>query len=252
MEILLTEFVSAGFLITREVPRPSYVSAELLPDRIISASGCIAHFIPDTWCIEWAQEAPESRLEEARGFALDSLALAKVTEWATQQFEKSIGWPNVIMSLDSARRLFHSFLSSLPDVKVLELVLHESMREVFCQEAEPLPPQPGHSPEGRQGVHEAILKMNAPTPGGHVLGFEPLVFDGSLSCSWLCNSLDTVVAEALEIKPNQHGLIGTFADAYKCVEYISRDDVGAEPGLWLPWLMIDHTGTVRQSVPADA
>jgi hypothetical protein len=48
MEIQLSDFVSAGFLVTREVDRPSYVSAELLPARIVSASGCIAPFVPDT------------------------------------------------------------------------------------------------------------------------------------------------------------------------------------------------------------
>ena len=43
-----------------------------------------------------------------------------------------------------------------------------------------------------------------------------------------------------------HGLIGTFAEARKCVKYISRADVGAEPELWLPWLIIDHPGSMRE------
>ena len=241
LESELSEFVSAGFLITREVTRPAYSSPTLLPDRILSASNCIAPFIPDTWCIDWTQDTPENRLEDAKAFELDASGLATATAWATQHFGARIGWPNVIMDLPSAQELVALVLSHLPDVKVLELALHRTMTADFCRAAEPSPPQPGFAPAGRQGIHEAIRTQTAPTPGGNILGFEPLVFDHALSCSWLCNGLDTVVEQALGIRPNQQGLMDTFDQARTCVEYISRDQVGAEPGLWLPWLMIDHS-----------
>lgn len=250
METLLSDYCSAGFLVTREVDRPSYVSTDLLPDRIFSASGCISPRIPDTWCIEWTQDTLGSRIEDAEAFALDSAALDKVTAWATQRFDKAIRWPNVIMDIHSALELVDLFLGALPDIRVFELGLHRSMTDEFCREAEPPPQEPGFAPMGRQGVHEALLEANTPIPGGGILGFEPLVLDGSLSCSWLCNGLETVVAETLEIRPNKHGLIARFDDARRCVEYISRDDVGAEPGLWLPWLMIDHTNA-EERVYAD-
>ena len=246
METKLSEFISAGFLVTLEVNRPSYISAELLPAQIVSASGCIAPFAPDTWCIEWTQDTQESRIEDALVFGLDSHALNEITAWATPLFDKSIRWPNVIVDLATAEELISHFLSHLPGIKVLELGLHRSMMQEFCQEAEPPPQKPGFAPNGRQGVHEVILEAKLPTGGGYILGFEPLVFDYSLSCSWLCNSLDTEVYQALGIKPNQHGLIESFDEALKCVEHISRDDVDAEPGLWLPWLLIDHTGRVQQ------
>jgi hypothetical protein len=246
METQLADFVSAGFFVTREVDRPSYVSTDLLPDRIVSASACIAPFIPDTWCIEWTQDSPDCRADDAKAFALDSGALGKVTAWVTPRFGKTIGWPNVLKDINSAKDLVDLFLSSLPDVKVLELGLHRSMTAEFSREAEPPPQKPGFGPTGRQGVHEVILQGNPPAQGGNILGFEPLVFDGSLSCSWLCNSLDTVVEQVLGIRPSQYGLIGAFDDARRCVAYISRDEVGAEPGLWLPWLIIDHTQRVLQ------
>ena len=242
MDTPLSQFISAGFLVTREVMRPPYVSEALLPPRMVSASGCIASFIPDTWCIEWTEDTVDRRVEDAAAFGLDSRGLADVTAWVTPRFDTSIRWPNVIVDLTTANELVSRFLDALPDARVLELALHTSMCEEFCQETEPPPQQPGFAPTGRQGVHEVILAHKPPTAGGRVLGFEPLVFDYSLSCSWLCNSLDTVVHEALGIRPNQHGLIEAFGDARRCVQYISRDDVGAEPGLWMPWLIIDHTG----------
>jgi hypothetical protein len=243
----VSEFVSAGFLITREVPRPSYVSSELLPDRLISASGCIARFVPDRWCIEWTGDNDDDRIEAAAAFELDSSALARLSEWITPRFGAELRWPNIIVDLDTATTIAHTFLRNLLGVRVLELALHESMTGRFCQEAEPPPAQPGHAPNGRQGIHEVILIGNPPNSAGRVLGFEPLVsFGHSLSCSWLCNHLETAVDQSLNIRPNHNGLIETFDDARRCIEYISRDDVGAEPGLWLPWLIVDHTAAVQE------
>jgi hypothetical protein len=241
METSLSDFISAGFIITREVDRPSYMSADLLPPHIVSASGCIARFVPETWCIEWTQDNRDRRIEQAGAFGLDSAALAEITAWVTARFDDSILWPNVMVDLETARELVSQFLRALPDVKVLELALHRSMTESFCHEAEPSPQEPGYAPIGRQGVHEAILKGKPASGGGQVLGFEPLVFNYTLSCSWLCNGLETAIDREFGIRPNPHGLITGFDEAYKCVEYISRPDVGAEPGLWLPWLLVDHT-----------
>jgi hypothetical protein len=220
-----------------------------LPEQIISASGCIATFIPDTWCIEWTQDTSKNRSEEAKTFGLDDSRVLDMIKWVTPKFNDTIVWPNIVIDITVAVRLVGTFLSNLPDVRLLEIALHKSQTDEFCLVAEPPPQQPGFAPNGRQGVHEAILKTKSPSKDGHVLGFEPLVFDYSLSCSWLCNRLDTVVAEHLNIRPNQHGFVETFAEACQCVEYISKNDVGAEPGLWLPWLLLDHSEKVRQRKP---
>ena len=245
--VQLSDFLSAGFLVTREVERPPYLSADLLPSVLVSASSCIAAFAPDTWCIEWTQDTPERRTEDAEAFGLNSGMMRELTAWVTPQFDKTIHWPNVISNLDTANELVERFLVALGDVRVLELALHVTMVNDFCREAEPPPQKPGFAPNGRQGVHEMLLKGNAPR-SGTILGFEPLVFDYSLSCSWLCNGLETVTKEALRIEPNEYGLLASFEDAGRCTDHISRDDVGAEPGLWLPWLLVDHTQS--QQLPA--
>ena len=250
MEIPRSEFTSAGFLVTREVERPSYLSAELLPDRIISTCSCIASFVPDSGCIRWAQDPPRPRIEYAEKFGLDPAALEEITAWATSRFGTTVRWPNVVSDLDAAKALVSRFLRDLPGVRVLELGLHRSMTDVFCQTAEPPPQKPGFAPIGREGVHQLILEGKPLTQSGAVLGFEPRVYLHILSCSWLCNHLETVVERALGIKPNRHGLLERFDDACACVQYISRDDVPSEPGLWLPWLIVDHTAEVQR--PADA
>jgi hypothetical protein len=240
MKTRLQDFISAGFLVTREVDRPSYASAALLPKRLVSASACIAPSAPNFFCLTWTQDTPEERLQAAKAFSLDDQALSELTGWTTSRFDQTVRWPNVLTKLATAQELVNRFFSALPDIKILELGLHRSLTERFCQKAEPPAPEPGFAPTGRQGVHEVILEGKPPTRGGRVLGLEPLVFEYSLSCSWLCNGLETIIEQALGIKPNKHGLIEDYNDAKRCVEHISRDDIGAEPGLWLPWLIIDH------------
>lgn len=238
----LSEFCSGGFAITRPASRPSYVSADLLPERIVSVSACISKFIPDTWCIGWTGDSEESRVEEAQAFDINRQTVSKVIDWVTPRFGSELGWPNIVFDLETAWQLVEQFVSnSTDDVKILELGLHQSFIEIFCNEAEPPPQQPGFAPIGRQGIHEAILQNRPVRLDGSVLGFEPLVFEGSLSHSWLCNSLETPVAEHLQIRPNSVGMIEQFEDACACVDYISADEVGAEPGLWLPWLIIEHS-----------
>jgi len=143
------------------------------------------------------------------------------------------------LDIGVAEQFVEMFLSTLPDIKVLELALHRTQTDQFCRKAEP------PSPVGRHGVHEAILKAKPPTEGERILGFEPLVFCYGLSHSWLCNGLDATVAEHLKVRPNRYGFIETFDDACRCVNYIARDDTGAEPGLWLPWLIIEHSVKVQ-------
>jgi hypothetical protein len=85
-----------------------------------------------------------------------------------------------------------------------------------------------------------VVKRDQPlAAGGTVLGFEPLVANGGLACSWLCNGLDRDAEEKLGIQTNAHGLIDSMADAARVVRYI-REDGHAEPGLWLPWLLVQY------------
>lgn len=235
-----TSFTSAGFLVTRRVERPDYLSPDLLPEKIISASSCICSFIPDTWAIEWTGDTGESREEEASIFGLESSQLEKVIEWVNPLLNKDIGWPNVCFRLDTAREIKRLFLPSLDDVVIIELALPDSLVDSFKEEAKPSAQDKFAGIFGRQGVYEAVLKGQRASSAGRTLGFEPLVYDGALSCSWLCNGLEKEVRENLGIYPNKQGLIKAFKDAQRCVDYISKEEVGAEPGLWLPWLLIEH------------
>ncbi|MFH0901625.1 MAG: hypothetical protein V2A73_13435 [Pseudomonadota bacterium] len=47
----LSEYVSGGYFITLPARRAEHMDAALLPDTILTASGCIVDLVPDTWSI---------------------------------------------------------------------------------------------------------------------------------------------------------------------------------------------------------
>lgn len=239
-------FISAGFFVTRSARRPDHVNQFLLPDQLVSLSSCFAQFLPDTWCIEWTNDSDADRRRGAEFFDLTEDQLFDLIATVTPEFGQKFGWPNVIWELEFARSLAATYLRS-PDTRILELGLHEDFVPTFCRDAEPKQ-QEGFAPVGRQGIHEAILKRRRTSDLGVPLGFEPLLSDCQLSCSWLCNGLETLVAQRLDVQPNRAGLIETLEEARAVVSFIARDDVGAEPGPWLPWLIIDHTKVAEPTV----
>jgi len=115
------------------------------------------------------------------------------------------------------------------------------MVDKFLEAAKPPDSKGKGGPVGTSGICDAVQKRRHVEAGGTVLGFEPMVYDLAMSCSWLCNGLEVEAKEKLGISPNEHGFIGTAEDAARCVGHISREDVGAEPGLWLPWLIVEYS-----------
>ena len=148
------------------------------------------------------------------------------------------GFPNVCYSFEAARTLTSKAQLDHRELILFELGLHKTHMDRFGSKAEPPPSPPGFAPIGEQGVYTATQRQTEVSAEGVLLGFEPLVFESSLNCSWLCNSLVDEVAANVGVRPNRHGFIESFVDANRVVEYISQEHVGAEPGLWLPWLLI--------------
>ena len=84
----LSNYVSAGYFMTKPVVRPPYVSW-VLPREIISLSECICSFLPGAWSVEWVVLSRDDREQAAKELGVD---LPRVIRWATDQFEKQCGW----------------------------------------------------------------------------------------------------------------------------------------------------------------
>lgn len=236
-----SDYVSAGYYLVLLSERPEYISSALMPERLLSASPDICDSFPDCWVIEWSTVKEEERVAKAEKFGISRAGLPRVVEWATRAFSEEFGWPNVFYSLDAARNARVMFFSLLNEVILFGLGIHKSHAAKFLDAAKPPPQQPGLAPEGETGVFEVVSRGEMLAGGGISLGYELLVTQsGMLTCSWLCNGLERTFADSLDVKPNAHGFIETLEEASRCAQYISQGQVGAEPGLWLPWLVTKY------------
>ncbi len=241
-EIRIADHIVAGYYLVRIANRPEYVSAELMPDRILSISDDICNSFPDTWVIDWTSENIEERIERASEFAIPAANLEKVVSWGTKTFSKAFAWPNVFYSVDNARAARTQFLSHLDDIVLIGLGLHKLNVDQFLSASKPPPQQPGFAPVGATGVFEIASRRDNLAENGRSLGYELLVAQhGLLTCSWLCNGLEKTFSENIGVRPNTHGFISSFEEASRCIKYMSDAAVGAEPGLWLPWLIVKYS-----------
>ncbi len=141
-------------------------------------------------------------------------------------------------TLEGARQARVALLPPDLDIVLFGLGLHESHAAEFLAAAKPPERKPGLAQVGESGIFECVKAGKYIAEGGEPAGFELLATDGGvLTCSWLCSGLERECAKRLGVPTNSAGLAPTHIEALRCAAYISREDVGAEPGLWLPWLL---------------
>jgi len=214
------------------------MSPDLLPERVLSGSPCICDFFPDDWTIEWTSTSADTRVKDAASFGISSPELPAVVDWATKSVEKSFGWTSAFYSLEAAQDARARFFPNNYEIVLFSLALHESIVEDFLTYARPSPPQPGCAPMGEAGIFQCINAARKIAEGGETAGFELLsTLYGIISCSWLCNGLEKDCADQLGVVPNRLGFVPSYEEALRCAKFISRPETGAEPGLWLPWLV---------------
>jgi hypothetical protein len=231
------EFISAGFLLLKPAPRPEWLSTDLLPEQIVSASRCICPQFPGSYVLSWCSDSPETRSAEFDRIGLAVDARQDAAQWATAEFEQSFGWPGVFYTLDAALDARSRFFPN-GNLAVVALALPVRYRDAFVSAATSPSSDSGCAPQGRSGYLDAIEENGAVPPSAVVLGYEPVnVMFGQMDHSWLCNRLERYAAENLGIKPNPTGLIDSLSDAARICEAIARREVGAEPGPWFPWVL---------------
>ena len=138
----LSDFRLAGYFITHPVDRPEYIS-DLLPDKIISMSGCFSKFYPDIWAIEWCNELEEEIQNAANFFGISDQVLPDLRKRTTSEFEKKYLYPNVCSSLEHAKYFQNDLKNSGTKNLIIGLALHKSYLEKFLKEAKPPQAEPG-------------------------------------------------------------------------------------------------------------
>jgi hypothetical protein len=235
------EEVSAGYLLVRPSPRPSWASASLLPDVLVSASECLCPQFPNTSAIDWVKASEESREESLSDVGVPPGSWTEARAWASERFELDFGWPGVFYTIDAARDARSRFFPRDSKVKIVGLGLPSHCVDEFVRYTTPPVPDPGFSPQGVSGSLYCVRRSRPLAAGGRRLGYEPLnVSFGQIACSWICNGLETQCETRLGARPGPNGMLETIELAERCRTEISREETGAEPGLWLPWLLVAY------------
>lgn len=230
----LSEFVSGGYYIIKSVDKQVWMKADFLPDRVISVSRCLANVLPDVWTIEWVVFEDRERRKKAAEFGLSPHAMIKVIEYLTNSLNDNvIGWPGLFFSIDTAHEFVNAYLNDSSEYEVVGIGLHESFVERFIKYNDQVA-------EGKYGIYDAISSGSNIDLNGRPLGFELLGYDYGDFHSWLCNSLQGDINREFGVRPNNSGLLDSFKEASQAAEYVQRDEVGAEPGIWMPWLIVEY------------
>lgn len=224
----IDDCVAYGYAVLVPRRRPEFL------DGIVSRSRCRSTHLTDVWLDAWRERDGdmEGVYREAHdNFGMDRAAVDQLCLWYQTRSEVAM---HGFIALSAAQEAVRDLLPQRPDVVIVGIGLP---RKYVPQLSAP-PPSPGTA-----GISPLILEAlesgQALAPGGTILGFEPLVIDGEVSCSWRCNGIERVADQKLGIKTNRAGLLDGIEDADRVVQYI-REDGHAEPGLWLPWLLVQY------------
>ncbi len=214
---------AGGYFLTRPIDRPGWTGPDLLPAVLHSVSGCLADQAFEFW---WN----ENDASEATLFGAPLTRLADVAAWYGQHFDVDLGAPNVAFSPAVISAFVDEFIEDTGGLVILGCGLAEADRERILVDH---PADPGL---GEYGVYLMLERGVPMEPGGEVLGFEVLSYEYGLEHSWLCNHLEEEARSVLRITPSlDTGLLDSYEEAAAVARYINEGDVGAEPGLWLPW-----------------
>jgi hypothetical protein len=236
----LDQFAAAGYFLARLSDREPWMSAELLPERILSACSCICTFFPDSWAMNWSS-SPEERSKAAAVFQVPDDRRASRTSWAEASFDKAFGWPRVLYSLEDARTARKLLGATVDGVVLFALGLPRDLAEEFLDGAQAPPQQEGYAAVGATGYFKCVASAEPLAAGGAPLGFELLSsWMGLLTHSWLCNGLEQQLHEKAGLVPNPNGFIADLHTACDCVRRIDSGEVSAEPEAWFPWLVVQY------------
>lgn len=218
--------VSCGYIVTKLVTRPSYSSKELLPDRIVSVSPCIAPIAAALWAVSWSQIVAHEREREAARFGLVADDLPRVLALTDRLLEAGDLLSPGFFQSDRAARNYVAALG-LENVVVLGIGLAAGDVDLFLENA---------SDQSHAWSAPSMVARRQPIQaGGVALGFEVLgnEWAGEFH-SWLCNSLERVLSPRLDLHLNEYGLISSYEDAAAVAQIIDDEEIG-EPVPWFAW-----------------
>jgi hypothetical protein len=228
--INLSDFYSAGYFLIR-ANRPAWpqLSVELLPNKLISLSGCICPRLDITW--GWTPGDPQAALD----FGITEARLDEFLHWCKKEFETDVDYPGMFYSLDAARHFIRRFIADTNGLFLIGVGLPQNLLETARQRFDSC---------NIHGIERQLTRRLPLENGAAALGFEVVSFSyNDFGDSWLCSGLERDMHRLFGIRPNPYGLIDTYEDAIKVYDWIAEDDMQgrrAEPEPYYPWLLVSY------------
>ncbi|NIS78942.1 MAG: hypothetical protein GTO14_01670 [Anaerolineales bacterium] len=228
------KFIIGGYYLVQGTETEEWMDSRFIPTPFWSVSSHLCEIFPDTWILGWNNDSESDKYRRLLG--LDEIAFQHLQAEFTSLFEQgSFGFPNVFFNPEIALDFHSQYLSHLSHLKLLSIALDEKYWASFIEENEP------HQGTGESGIRAMLRARKIYSDQGRFRGFEVLGFDGANFCSFVCNSLEIDFHQKLEIVFNPNGLIGDYEMAKRAATYTMKPEVGAEPYVWHPWRITEHS-----------
>ncbi|MCB2379300.1 hypothetical protein LGH70_17010 [Hymenobacter sp. BT635] len=201
------------------------VNSHAFVNRTWSVSTYISHVYPSIWGFKWDY----SKRDVPKSFTPTPTELASLHTWIEAEFEQgNYGWPGFFLSQEKACEFKNRFLTTLPEVKLLGIFLHEEHHAAALAQLQPN--------DGTEWTDlRVLLGQRVPEPStGEEIGFDLLGlldFGGYEPFSYYI--LEAEYQHTFGIKLNAYGLFTTAADCQRVAAH--TDAIAGEPAVWLPF-----------------
>lgn len=223
------KFIFGGYFIVIPTSRSDFMDKELVPEKIVSISQCICDVVPGIWGLSWVKDREKDIDRIMDVFEMSYAEFLKLEEWVTEKFDEGkYGWQHGFSELNFAKEFAEIFLTRVKEYWIFSIGLSQSEVKLFLEE---------EAPQGNIGntlIYNMLCKGKL-LDMSNLMGFDILGYDMGGFHSYLCNGLEKDLKEKFNITPNKYGLYDNYELLLKGAEYISTDEVGAEPALWQPW-----------------
>jgi len=223
-----TAILLGGFFLTRPVVIPKL--QRIPANGFLTVSKCLADFVPDDWLYWNPADRKTERSQQAKALGIELLHLDRLSEWCTEQLseKQTLGYPNVIFDIETARELARQFLR-FQSLTLLGIGLRFEMSGKFFEAAQYDKHRSARVPLGVPTLLERGLIL---PDGGESLGFEALgyEFEGTFHSSKCYSSEDPALSK---ISFNEFGYCADFSEAIQLCAIRAKQT--AKEITWLPW-----------------
>ncbi len=240
----LNDYVVGGYFVAKHATK-GFGGSPLLPERVLSISKCFGKLLQTI-----STEPPQKARLDAAEFGIRESDYDEYRDWVGEHVQ---GIFSEFQNLEEGRQTILRWVPKDYPVLLVAAGLHREMIVEFLT-YKPYPDvhpnyEVFHAPlydedQRRILAGHRVNDRELLPEGGIPLGYEVLSLTfGDLGHSWLCYGVHDVMHKLHGIRPNQHGLIDTYAEAKQVYEWIAEDKMQgtrAEPFPFYPWLIVQY------------